>query len=836
MYRRRATDPRHPLRPDQLGGARILLNSNLDTQILDLRFIVTAAGHDRRLNAISFITPGRSDTRSPVFHWRLFRHAGRTAADRGGQARDDWSPIGGSRPAAEPIETGGEPYYAEDLADLEPLKEGEILTLHLLVPPRGLSPYFEQAQIRSELRFKIEGLAVFPFPLHFSQPEWGAEAGHFLALDYGHQDFMLAYIDQASRPRCVTPSVGTRPGERDRSRPMPESSKAVVIETFDPQAPVFAFGNTVEMVSEERLEQVPIWADPEFTGSRLESLKPYLYCNEDSVLSSQSLFGQPPHPANVFDLDRDGLALLLKRYFQKLVGTIDWSLSNDNLGTRFRIHSPIIITHPVGAGRQYRRRVEAFFKHDPPYLNHDRKVIFINEAMAALGTIWCEQIQGRLDALDHEGGRQRPTFRHEVRRALGLPLDADDGQTDRRGNEVLILQADVGHGTTDLCISRVERDHEESADGRCNKLTFRQVLPYSLHCGGRDLTRALYHHCIDWLRGRTEQPAPDVPAPILDVLTTASGVSRSPEATYFWRFLKVVEDYKKLFADETTGATDCSELLAVCEAISQAHGPVYPPSEDDKSYAINAQDVKAAMRPVAQKIARTVGALKQAYESKTGIRIDLFAFVGQSIRLKMLREEIVAELGASDPAPVADACIFLEDASDLKGAVAKGALYLLGPMTGQLEAADCDRLLELPYSVYARSFRHRILPEGLPLRNPAADGTYTSETVSLELAELFPRIPHAVDIKIRYDARIADPVSGQPQFLDRTLGRLFFPPQNLDQPAGEGDRVELEYTSDEYLIARLCLATEDQPLELMFEKQTMTFQESVCFYNMGWRA
>ena len=827
--------PQHPLRDPQ-ADAQVILNTCLETQIIARKFIVNPVGHDRRLAKIGLITPGVPAHNAPVLHWRLFRQAPQSTTEDGEQEGGvpDWDPFGGLQPPPEPSgENDSGPFYAEDLDGLDALRKGECLTLHLIANVRGLMPLFVNGQIQSELHVEVEGFASMPFPLLIRNPEWNAQATHYLALDYGNQDFMLAFMDR-SRPSLITPSILEEKGKGREPLLIPESSKAVVVETYDPLAPVFALGHAVESVADDRLEGKPVWSDPLFTGSRIESLKPYLFCSADSVLRGQPLFGPPPNPANAYRISEEGLRVFLRRYFQKIVGTIDWHLSGGHMGTQFKIHSPIIVTHPVGVDRLFCKRIQACFEHDPPYLHHSRKIKFINEAMAALGTIWSERVQGRLD-----GQRQKfrqneqplPSFRDQVRIAMDLPIadESAPGVEDDRSKYVLILQADVGHGTTDLCISRVESSRVAGRE----KLVFRQALPYSMHLGGRDLTKAVYQHCIRWLTDESDQPKPEIPAQILKVLTATAGVAHNVSAPHFWRFLKEAEDYKKLFADETLDATSCTKLVDACKSIADALGQTYEPSEDDKKFAVYAEDVRAAMKPVVQEIARTVGSLKRAFEHEQGTRIDLFAFVGQSMQLKMLREELVAELGGGRDEPLTKkACIFLDDGTELKGAVAKGALYLLGPMTPRLEPVDYDRLVQLPYSVYARDYNNRILQEGTKIDKRIEGGLYKTTPQAFDLKKIFQHVPASFDVKIRYDrVEILDPVTGQPRFLERTIGKLYFPMEIQDREVKSGDRITFEYTSDEYLISSLRVGGEEYELE--FEKITATFEDSMLFYNSG---
>lgn len=825
-----------PLRAEPQAGARIILNTNRDTQVIERRFIVNPGGHDRRLARIQLITPGVPEGQSPVLHWRLFRLAGKPSAESASTQRElatNWTPFGGPQevPAEAEDETG--PFYVEDLGLLGPLHEGECLILHLIANNRGLIPLFTDGEIRSELHIEIEGFAPIPFPLHLEKPTWNAETAHYLALDYGNQDFMLAYME-GSEPRLITPSILEQEEEGRKALLIPESSKAVVVDTFDPVAPVFMLGNAVEMVSDEWQEKDPVWIDPYFTGSRIESLKPHLFCSADSVLQRQALFGQPPSSANAYKISEDGLSIFLKRYFQKIIGTIDWHLSGGARGTQFKIHSPIIVTHPVGVDRLLRKRISTCFEHDPPYLHHDRKVKFINEAMAALGTIWSERIQRNLDAQRQKfrrSGQPLPRFRDQVRLAMDLPIAEESaaGEDPKRSDYVLILQVDVGHGTTDLCISRVESRRVQIPGGVGEKLIFQQALPYSMHCGGRDLTKAVYQHCIRWLKDETVSPV--VPAPIMKVLTAEEGVANNENAPHFWRFLQVIENYKKQFADETTSATSSRELIEICKSIANIKGLPYEPAEEDKSFEILAEDIRAAMKPVVQEIARTVASLKRAFEADQKTRIDLFAFVGQSMQLKMLRDELKAELsGSGDQALIAKSCIFLDDGTELKGAVAKGALYLLGPMTPHLEPVDYDRLVRLPYSIYARDFNNRILQEGMVIDTEIEGGLFKTKPEIFEARKIFQQVPASFDVKIRYEkVEIADPVTGHPRFLERTIGRLYFPMRLQDKAVAAGDRISFEYTSDEYLLSVLRLDGEE--CELTFEKFTVAFEESMLFYN-----
>lgn len=824
-------------------GIQIVLNTSADSQVQPATFTVTSSGKDRRIERIRFGSYGVDLSQSPIFHWQLFRTYAKS--DRGQDEDDVWRP-GGWAPSGfseleveteEPAQSG--PFYAEDLKTMDLLRENEIITVQLILRTRGVWDLFQALgdacnRITTSLFIDIEGEAAIPCPIHIDRPIWDPNRPQFLALDYGNQDFMLAHMD-GSTPKLITPSMFEQAAGKDADAfdrfLLPESSKTVILETFDPHDPYFVFGNAVHQARiHQDLSNEPIWEDTAFSGSRLESLKPFLTCSEGSVVKNLSLWGQMPCPSNVYIQTQEGLETLIRRYFQKMVGAIDWHMSS-HWTQQFKIHSPIIITHPVGVDREFRSRIKRCFVHETPRLFFDRKIEFINEAMAALGTIWAEHIHENIEATAtrlKRSGQPMPQFRNLVRISRDLPMV--DALEDGRLNNVLILQADVGHGTTDLCISAIT--HRE------NQLVFDQAFPYAIHLGGRDLTKAIYRYCVNWLMGKTDKEAPSVPAQILNVITgTESTLGANGHAMHFWRFLQVAENLKKKFADRETEFENCTDLIRACKDIADKLGIAYTPEEGDENFAIHIDDVEDVMRPIVQEIARTLGALKRAFEAKHKTKIDFFAFVGQSMLLKLLREEIVLELADHDQSlipMIEKGCIFLDNPTELKGAVAKGALYLLGPQLANFRPVNYDRLVHLPYGVYVGDYTKRVIPADTKIDIPFdASGQKIFKTAkkSYALREISEaRIPSSFDIKIRYEAiQILDPHTSRAKHLGRSIGRVYFPKDLQGKPLTGSERICFEYTSDEYLIPTLEIQGQTQPL--VFEKISAIFQESMHYYN-----
>ena len=115
------------------------------------------------------------------------------------------------------------------------------------------------------------------------------------------------------------------------------------------------------------------------------------------------------------------------------------------------------------------------------------------------------------------------------------------------------------------------------------------------------------------LLGKKPTPGPKVPTSIIDKIT-----GRDPNAKplYFWQFLQVCEDLKKTFSSRYVEFVDSENLIKACEHIARDYGIVYTPETDDKSFTISIEDIEGVMRPIVQEIARTIGALKMAFEAK----------------------------------------------------------------------------------------------------------------------------------------------------------------------------------------------------------------------------
>lgn len=878
-----------PIRPN-VSSVTIKLNPSAEAQEADIIF--NASG-------IDFITQQNSKNQSnidfmpllsvdldeicfssgnplgPVISWVLYREPLSTEAPK---KRKKYKKYGGLKSPS--VGTAKEPIYSEDLREKGlTLEQDELLRVRIRINIRSVYdiiatlPHDENGavdRLDTNLRLRIKGWTADPtttIKLIVPKVKVQEDVGlHGLALDYGNQDFTFACFLFRQTDVGVVPKLSIRTpsmkmdkyreqsGEKSTfvSALIPEPSRLALHDLYDPEHVIFSSGHEVNPQTGKHLKEC-IWNDPRFNGARIESLKPYLTNDTASNIEALELYGNDPDISTQLTPTAEekeaSIENLFRSYFQRMVSAVEWGICQEE-GIPFSVANNIIITHPVGINREFERNMRSALATETPAFPCKRSVEFINEPMAAIGSIWYNDIKNSDENATIDTDPELD-FRNRIRALNNLTpaINAIDLEYD--DTSVYIMLVDIGHGTTDLSLCEVYE-----TDDRSGKVIteIKQEFSYSLTLGGRDLTKVIFQNLVVYLKKSK------LPQTIIDVLANKDPGLLNETRRFFWRFLDDIEEMKKGFSktpDMNNQPTEWPlpdtmiELFSeIAEALNLSN---YDKSIFDGKY-ISREQIQGWLKPVVNEIAATIESVSNSFQKTNDdgetTEIDFYSFVGQSMMMSYLKDSIYQKLNKEndsvlvglekDSHPQTNKFIEINNPSELKGKVAEGAVILKGGMVANIRAINYNAVERLPYSIYlgsqSASNSVEVIAEGTEIKFTYSDDGYikasrASSPMKLDAVIAANIVPSNIVVVLRYND-IYVTTETENYTLGKVLGFLYFDESIKGKSVSELKHYMLSFrfTSDEYLVADLIDREKDVLTPLRFRKSDLIFQDSINYY------
>ena len=816
---------------------------------------------------------------SPVFDWEIKRSIAKSEKSN--------IPFSFGKKAAATVENNKiVSYCAEDLVNnrlITPIQQGEQITLvfyvrtNLIYELLALNNNLGSA-INTNVSLYLDGWpAACSMGLTIDTRLTGNDSDGFsaMALDYGNQDFMLAcstlgvksstgntpidlrtpsMMSYEIKEPIISTSDNTddsdgdnqqvaeirenissvnRKSELFNTRLMPETSRLVIHDKYDINNVIFSFGANLYKPDNRGDYESNIWQDTEFKGARIESLKPYLTSEISEASKTITIHGDTEElrlSVEVDEVERESIfKSLIYKYFNRIFDSVSWGMATKkDLSWPGKGVGRLIFTHPVGINRAFRKNIQEAMQHSNMLNAHSAEIKFMNEAMAALGSVWLDHIKHNTTSYDPEIG-----FRSCVRSENDLTNDGLELEDD----EIHILLVDIGHGTTDISLcsaSMVIEVDEFSYDRKPRDVVqLIQRFSFSKLIGGRDITKAIFKNLLIEL---------EYLGVSLSILTNIK-----EKSFLFWRVLDAVEQLKKDFsATDSNGKYLFNEfnipddILSILKVTADSKAIDYD-VDLIRTKVIERSTIEKWVQPVVDEISNMVGSIVSFFnEHRT---IDFYSFVGQSMNMPFLKNSLYQSVFPNtqiyDPNKLPPAVIQIPS-NDLKGIVAKGALSLLGGLYPNVQPKNYEQKKQILYAIFVGDPSNpsisavEVVPAGTEINEE-----YIFEDLELKISEEFivpatnlfagMDVPSDLNIYVSYQ----DIVVGNTP-LSRKLGIVRFDEylirMNKEQVFDLGIDIHFQLTSDEYLVVSYSSTKEKQRRVLEFMKSDAEMKESMAFY------